>query len=77
MSKKNAKVGLSADLFDTGGCPMFGNAVSGMTAERRFETSLKRLKCANTGHSPTAWRTCQIDPKRAFPVATGTEGIRA
>jgi hypothetical protein len=27
MSKKNAKVGLSADLFDTGGRPMFGNAV--------------------------------------------------
>jgi hypothetical protein len=26
-----------------------------------------RPECANTGHSPTAWRTCQIDPKGDLP----------
>jgi hypothetical protein len=29
---------------------------------------LKRLKCAKSGHSPTAWRTGQIDPRRALPL---------
>jgi hypothetical protein len=33
---------------------------------RRFETSLKRLKCANSGHSPTARRTAQFDPELPF-----------
>ena len=28
-----------------------------LSASRRLETSLKRLKCANSGHSPTSWRT--------------------
>ena len=35
----------------------------------RFETSLKRLKCANTGRSPTARRTGQVDPKRTSKIA--------
>ena len=35
---------------------------SAMSASRRFETSLKRLKCANSGHSSMAWRTGQIAP---------------
>jgi hypothetical protein len=42
---------------------------AGMFALRRFETSLKRLKCANSGHSSTAWRTDQGDPKRESEVA--------
>jgi class 3 adenylate cyclase len=46
-----------------------------MTALRRFETSLKRLKCANSGHSPRAGRTGQIDPRRAETtlVASSTQ----
>jgi hypothetical protein len=28
----------------------------------------KCLKCANTGHSRTAWRTGRIDPKHAFKI---------
>src|ERR1700722_850512 len=39
------------------------------TASRRFATSLKRLKCANSGHTPAAWRTGQIDPFATFRVA--------
>jgi hypothetical protein len=42
------------------------NVMSGL---RRFETSLKRLKCANSGHTRTAWRTGQIDPFATFRVA--------
>lgn len=34
MSKKNAKVGLSADLFDTNGHPMFGDAVLSLFSDR-------------------------------------------
>jgi len=33
---------------------------------RRFETSLKRLKCAKSGRFLTAWRTRPFDPKRKF-----------
>ena len=32
------------------------------TAERRFETSFKRLKCANSSHSLKSRRTGQIGP---------------
>ena len=39
-----------------------------MSGLRRFETTFKRLKCANTGHSRAAWRTGQIDPKRTPDV---------
>jgi hypothetical protein len=34
----------------------------------RFETSLKRLNCANTGHSPTAQPTGKFDPERALKI---------
>jgi hypothetical protein len=34
-----------------------------MSAIRRFETSLKRLKCANSGHSQTAWQRAEIHAK--------------
>jgi hypothetical protein len=34
------------------------------TASRRFETSFKRLKCANTGHCPRARRMGQFDRGR-------------
>src|SRR3984885_7373627 len=37
-----------------------------MSASRRLETPLKRLECANSGHSPTAWRTRPIDPVEIF-----------
>jgi hypothetical protein len=40
-----------------------------MSASRRFETALKRLKCANSGHPPMAWRTGQIDPSLPFPMS--------
>jgi len=33
-----------------------------VSASRRFETSLKRLKCAKSGHTRIAWLTGQIDP---------------
>jgi hypothetical protein len=39
-----------------------------MSGSRRFETSLKRLKCANSGHWPTVWRTGRFDPKQAFKM---------
>jgi len=29
--------------------------------------------CANSGHSPTAWRTRQIDPKAIFKVGATKE----
>jgi hypothetical protein len=38
---------------------------SAMTASPRFETSLKRLKCANSGHCRTAWRTVQMESQHA------------
>ena len=34
----------------------------------RFETSLKRLKCANSSRSQTARRTRQFDLKQKFPI---------
>jgi hypothetical protein len=34
--------------------------------ERPFHVDPSRPVCANTGHSPTAWRTCQIDPFAAL-----------
>jgi hypothetical protein len=37
-------------------------------ALRRFETSLKRLKCANSCRSGAAWRTGQIDPLLPFEI---------
>jgi hypothetical protein len=37
------------------------NQAEFFNAIRRFETSLKRRKCANSGHSAAAWRTGQID----------------
>ena len=40
---------------------------SSMAALRRFTTSPRRLNCANSGHSPTAWRRGQIGPFRIFP----------
>jgi hypothetical protein len=33
-------------------------------ARRRSHSG--RPECANTGHSPTAWRSCQIDPSLPF-----------
>jgi hypothetical protein len=36
---------------------------------RRFETSLKRLRCANSSRSVTAQRTGEPDPKRKFLCA--------
>jgi hypothetical protein len=38
-----------------------------MTASRRFETSLKRLECANRGHSQTVRRTGQVEPEARGP----------
>jgi hypothetical protein len=38
-----------------------------MSGLRRFETSLKRLKCANSGHRPIPWRAAPADPERKFP----------
>ena len=32
--------------------------------------------CANTGHSPTGWRACQIDPEPTLPISLGTGGLR-
>jgi hypothetical protein len=46
-----------------------------MAGSRRFETSLKRLKCANSGHPPMAWRTGQIDPSLPFPMNRDTGEI--
>src|SRR5580704_11913230 len=40
---------------------------SGMSAQRRNEPSLKRLKCANTGHSPVALGQANSLPNR--PIA--------
>lgn len=34
---------------------------------RGHRTLAVGVGCPNTGHSPTAWRTGKIDPKRAFP----------
>jgi hypothetical protein len=48
------------------------NAPFAMAAERRFGTSLKRLNCANSGHSERARRTHQIDPKRKLLLSFGT-----
>ena len=42
---------------------------------RRFATRLKRLKRANTGHSPKARRTRQIDPSLPFPMNRDTGEI--
>ena len=39
---------------------------SAMSSLRRFETSLKRLKCKNSGQSLATRRACQIDPRRNF-----------
>ena len=33
-------------------------------------------ECANSGHPPMAWRTGQIDPKRAFLAGPGAEAKR-
>src|ERR1700733_7116140 len=41
---------------------------SAMSGQRRLETSLKRLKCAKSGHSARTQRTGQIDPERPFAV---------
>ena len=41
-----------------------------MAALRRFETSLKRLKCATSGRSQTGQRTGQVDPKLLFVAKT-------
>jgi adenylate cyclase len=38
---------------------------SELTVKLGFETSLKRLKCANTGRSPVAWRAGQSNPIRS------------
>jgi hypothetical protein len=42
---------------------------SATSAKRRFETSLKRLKCANSSHWWTACGTAQIDPKLPFKIS--------
>jgi hypothetical protein len=39
-----------------------------MSVKRRFETSLKRLKCAQSGHSAMACRTGQIDSLLPFKI---------
>jgi hypothetical protein len=43
-----------------------------LAALRRFETSPKRLKCANSSHPRTARRTGQIDPTRKFLLLLAT-----
>ena len=50
-------------------CEVFNNI-------RRFETSLKRLKCANCGHSQTVRGTGQVDPLLPFPFGSGYERMR-
>ena len=40
-----------------------------------FDSGL-RPECANTGPSPTAWRTFQIDPLLPSPLVPGAEGMR-
>ena len=47
-------------------CEVFNNI-------RQFETSLKRLKCANCGHSQTVRGTGQVDPLLPFPFGSGYE----
>ena len=37
MSKKNARVGLSADLFDTNGHPMFGDTALSLFSDARVD----------------------------------------
>ena len=44
--------------------------------EARVDVEVDDSNALNTGRSPTAWRTSQIDPKRAFPFVLGTEGMR-
>jgi len=39
-----------------------------MAASRRFETSLKRLKCANTGQSATAAELVNSIPLLPFEI---------
>jgi len=39
-----------------------------MSVQRRFETSLKCLKYANTGRSLTARRTGQVDPELPYRI---------
>ena len=36
--------------------------------QARVDVASSRPLCANSGHSSMAWRTGQIDPKRALPV---------
>jgi hypothetical protein len=40
-----------------------------VSASRRFETSLKCLKCANCDHAPAALRTGEVDPLLTYPVS--------
>jgi hypothetical protein len=66
----------------------FSHFVTSMTAPVASGWSVRRMGLAPTGkrrlltahanssHSPAAWRTGQIDPKRAFPVSPGTDAKR-
>jgi len=47
---------------------------SAMSASRRFKTSLKRLECANCGHSLRTCRTGQFDPLQSFLFSPETCG---
>ncbi len=42
----------------------------------RAQTTSGRRQCANSGHSPTGWRTGPIDPSLPFLIGPGTEGMR-
>ena len=45
------------------------STLSATSPSRRFETSLERLKCANSGHSRTVQKTSQVDPELPLPVS--------
>jgi hypothetical protein len=49
------------------------NVMSGL---RRFETSLKRLKCANSGHSQRRGKWVKSDPLLSFSIGSTTGGAR-
>ena len=50
---------------------------SAMSAQRRIREVLKRLKCANSGHSATAWRTGEIDPEQSLPAVQNSRILLA
>ena len=57
-------------------CLILHVALLGLKGLRPSAIAMQRQGCANNGHSPTAWRTGQIDPLLPFLVALGTEGMR-